>query len=194
MINIFPYPLHESSNWIPGRTGIKEILWSTELSPGKCARVIGWWDKHRRDIEIYLLPFASNSPIIGCFVGEGQVAINSKQIGQVPPEMVPFVLLHESRHWDQTKDGLYHEEYFRAALAGDKAAFAENYRKAETDANTYALSVMNELGFNIFVRVEGKRLRANEDAADEVYDMMRTDIMKYHPDTFRDLIMNQILG
>lgn len=194
MINIFPYPLHEGSHWIPGRTGIREILWSTELSPEKASRIIGWWDKHRGDIEIHLLPFVSASPIIGCFVDENQVALNSKQMDRIPPEMVPFILLHESRHSDQAREGLYHEEYFRAALEEDRDAFAENYRKAEADANTYALSVMDELGFSIFARVERSRLRANEDAAGQVYEMMREDIKKYHPATFRDLVMKQIIG
>lgn len=195
MTNISDYSLFEKDTQLPGEIDIRDLITLIGMDGDlRRDRICNWWEENRRDKKIYLFPFKTKSPIVGCFIENGRIAINSNQIGEMPPEMVLFVLLHESRHSDQSKSGEYHKGYFQTVLDEDMESFRRIYKEAESDANVYALNTMNSMGFNIFTRVSGPRLRRNEEAADEIYSMMRSDILMYKPFNFPDLIIKQISG
>jgi hypothetical protein len=192
MIGISNYSLSEKDTQLPGEIGIRDLITLIGINGESGRRICSWWEKHRVDKKIYLLPFKTQSPIVGCFIEEGKIAINSKQIDGISPEMILFVLLHESRHSDQSEE--YRKEYFQTVVDDDKESFRKIYKESESDANVYALSIMNNLGFSMFSRISGPVLRRNEEATEEIYSMMRSDILRYRPFNFTGLIVKQILG
>ena len=177
----------------PGEVGIEEFVNFLKINSEIKKEVCNWWSLSRNNIKIHIFPFRTESPILGCFIGNKRVAINSKGIDGIQPEMILFALLHETRHSDQYDADEYHGEYFGAANRGDIDSFRRTYLNSEKDANSYAISVMRDIGFDYFLDRQEKMIRKNEEAADMVYSMMRNDIEKHKVSTLMELVFKQIL-
>ena len=177
----------------PGEVGIEEFVNFLKINSEIKKEVCNWWGLSRNNIKIHIFPFRTESPILGCFIGNKRVAINSKRIAGIQPEMILFALLHETRHSDQYDADEYHGEYFGAANRGDIDSFRRTYLNSEKDANSYAISVMRDIGFDYFLDRQEKMIRKNEEAADMVYSMMRNDIEKHKVSTLMELVFKQIL-
>jgi hypothetical protein len=178
---------------LPGEVRIEEFVNFLNISIETKKAVCDWWGLSRSNIRIHIFPFKTESPILGCFAGNKRVAINSKGIDGIPPEMILFALLHETRHSDQYDADEYHREYFGAANRGDLDSFRRTYFDSEKDANSYAISVMRDIGFGYFLDKQERRIRKNEEAADMVYSMMRNDIEKHNVSSLIELVFKQIL-
>ena len=178
---------------LPGEVGIEEFVNFLKINSEIKKEVCNWWGLSRNNIKIHIFPFRTESPILGCFIGNKRVAINSKGIDEIQPEMILFALLHETRHSDQYDADEYHGEYFGAANRGDIDSFRRTYLNSEKDANFYAISVMRDIGFDYFLDRQEKMIRKNEEAADMVYSMMRNDIEKHKVSTLMELVFKQIL-
>ena len=178
---------------LPGEVGIEEFVNFLKINSEIKKEVCNWWGLSRNNIKIHIFPFRTESPILGCFIGNKRVAINSKGIDGIQPEMILFALLHETRHSDQYDADEYHGEYFGAANRGDIDSFRRTYLNSEKDANSYAISVMRDIGFDYFLDRQEKMIRKNEEAADMVYSMMRNDIEKHKVSTLMELVFKQIL-
>ena len=178
---------------LPGEVGIEEFVNFLKINSEIKKEVCNWWGLSRNNIKIHIFPFRTESPILGCFIGNKRVAINSKGIDEIQPEMILFALLHETRHSDQYDADEYHGEYFGAANRGDIDSFRRTYLNSEKDANSYAISVMRDIGFDYFLDRQEKMIRKNEEAADMVYSMMRNDIEKHKVSTLMELVFKQIL-
>lgn len=187
---------HRTSNSnvsIPGRADIECLVNLLDVNFDLRKSLRDWWNLNRKDISIHIFPFKTNLPILGCFMGDKKVAINSNEAKMVSPEMVLFVLLHESRHSDQYDSGKYQDEYFESVFRCDIDSFRRTYLSAEMDANSYAISSMREMGFDYFLDSDEEKVRKNELVVDSVYAMMRDDIEKYEALNLMDLVFKQIL-
>jgi hypothetical protein len=103
-----------------------------------------------------------------------------------------FVILHESAHCDQHKEGRFMPLYFDTVVEGNKREFLVNYKMLEIEANDFAINSMREIGFAEEMNREERRLRGNENVGDVVYDMMKRDIEKFKPTDFIDLLKQQV--
>jgi hypothetical protein len=171
--------------------GIQEFLESIEISANQHDHIVEWWRENRASIRIHYFRFTSVDPIMGVFLSEGDIAINSKV--SAPGWMKLFLALHESRHCDQHAKGIIMPGYWDTVVAGEEDLFLEEYFSLEKDANDFAIESMVEMGFEREMRESGSRLRGNEGAGKIVYQMMRRDIQKYQPTDFIDLLKMQIL-
>lgn len=156
-----------------------------EVFGSEVPQISEWWEQNRASIEIYYFPFNSQHPIMGVFLEDG-VAINSKVGGDL---MKVFIALHESRHLDQHRRGVFNP-YFMSVMDGDEGLFLKTYAELEKDANDYAIAAMTAMGFGEFASQHF--LRHNELAGRVVFKMMSQDIRRYHPKTFFDLLRAQI--
>lgn len=154
-------------------------------------RVIEWWNSNRKHIEIYYFPFSSPEPIGGVVLGKSKIALNQRL--PIPPHILLFLALHESRHCDQETMGIFNPKYYEPVVNGDFELFSEGYAELEKDANDFAVAAFREMGIYNLIEREVDRLRMNERAAQFVYKMMRQDIRKYEPADFIDLLSKQVL-
>jgi hypothetical protein len=180
-----------SEDQLPGMISIEDFLIEIgikeEFIPGVCE----WWDLNRQGISIHYFEFNSRDPIIGVYIGENKVAINKKS--RDLPDFKLFIAIHESFHCDQEKKGEM-DNYFNYAKDGDMREFSNLYQRVEKEANDFAISSMRELGFSQFIDFSERRLRGNEFAGPQVFSMMRRDVQKTGAETFKDLLLIQILG
>lgn len=152
--------------------------------------IIDWWNKNRKDFKIYYFPFRTTKPIMGCFIGENKILINSRP--PVPPFIKFFIALHESRHADQRKEGLFDDSYFLSVAEENKDKFLRGYSRLESDANSYAVNSCRDLRIFPIVQMESQ-LRGNEKSGEEVYNMMDSDIKNLGAESMDDLLLKQIL-
>jgi hypothetical protein len=152
--------------------------------------IIDWWNKNRKDFKIYYFPFRTTKPIMGCFIGENKILINSRP--PVPPFIKFFIALHESRHADQRKAELFDDAYFSSVAEENREEFLKGYSRLESDANSYAVNSCRELRIFPIVQMESQ-LRGNERSGNEVYDMMDSDIKNLGAVSMDDLLLKQIL-
>ena len=180
-----------SEEQLPGMISIEDFLIEIgikeEFIPGVCE----WWDLNRQGISIHYFEFNSRDPIIGVYIGENKVAINKKS--RDLPDFKLFIAIHESFHCDQEKKGEM-DNYFNYAKDGDMREFSNLYQRVEKEANDFAISSMRELGVSQFIDFSERRLRGNEFAGPQVFSMMRRDVQKTGAETFKDLLLIQILG
>ena len=169
---------------------IPDFLDKIGIRPEKHERIINWWNEHRGDIKILYFPFSSPNPILGCFLEENIVCINSK-VGS-PPHIKLFISLHESRHCDQHENGIFMDGYFKTVLNDEKEEFLRAYRRLEKDANDFAINSMRTIGFEKEMNQEESRLRGNENFGNVVYGMMKHDISRFEPNDFFDLLKSQV--
>ena len=176
---------------IPGLLSIEDFLIEIgikeEFIPGVCE----WWGLNRKEISIHYFEFNSQDSIIGVYIGENKVAINKK--ARHLPDFKLFIAIHESFHCDQEKRGEM-DAYFNYAKKGDVREFSNLYQRVEKEANDFAISSMRDLGFSEFVGFYETDLRRNEFVGSQVFSMMRGDIEKTGAETFKDLLLIQILG
>ena len=182
--NQFINESHKSSDIVT----IEEL--ANEFSIYDKETMIDWWKENRDRIEIHYFPFKTNEPILGACLSSNSVALNEK--ARAPEDIKIFIMTHESYHCDQMLEGKFEEEYFKTVMDGDKETFLKNYKRLENDANNKAITAMTKMGFRNFSRMENM-LRGNEDQGGFVWNMMRSDIEKYKPTSFVDLIKAQIL-
>jgi len=156
----------------------------------KKPQVEEWWNQNRKDFKIRYFPFNTTKPIAGVFLGFDEIAINQTMF--MPPVIKLFLALHESRHCDQHRQGILMKGYYDTVVRGDKDSFLESYIELERDANDFAIQSMRECGFERDINMAESGLRMNERAGEMVYPMMRSDIQKYQPKDFIDLLKKQI--
>lgn len=169
---------------------IEEFIVKVGIPSFRSTEIINWWNQNRANIRIHLFPFASTQPIAGVFLGENIIAINERL--PMPPHIKLFLALHESRHCDQHRQGIFMEGYYNSVVNGDKETFLQTYRELEKDANDFAIQSMRSCGFEREMSFEEVRLRGNERAGDMVYQMMSGDIQRLNPTDFFDLLKKQI--
>ena len=170
---------------------IEQFLKAIGMSSDKFEVVTSWWNQNRRGFKIHHFPFSSPQPIAGVFLGVDEIAINSRL--PMPPFMKLFLALHESRHCDQHREGDFMTQYYETVVGGNKELFLEGYRRLEQDANDFAVNSMREMGFSLEMDREERRIRSNEGAGVMVYRMMTSDIARFRPVDFIDLLKKQIL-
>ena len=169
---------------------IETFLSNIGIPFSKIPKIVEWWNKNRSHIRIYHFPFSSRDPIFGVILSENEVALNSKIYA--PPHMKLFVILHESAHCDQHREGRFMPLYFDTVVQGNKREFLSNYMMLEVEANNFAINSMREIGFSEEMNREERRLRGNEGAGSIVYDMMKRDIEKFRPVDFIELLKKQV--
>ena len=176
---------------IPGLLSIEDFLIEIGIKEEYIPRICEWWDLNRKEISIHYFEFNTQDPIIGVYIGENKVAINkgSREL----PDFKLFIALHESLHSDQDKKGEM-DNYFNYVKDGNTEEFSNLYQRVEKEANDFSISSMRELGFSEFIDFSEKRLRRNEFAGPQVFSMMRRDMQKTGAETFKDLLLAQILG
>lgn len=153
------------------------------------SKAIEWWRKNRSHIKIYSFKFST--PVHGCSIGSDGIAINNAM--HFEQDFKLFLMLHESKHCDQQLDGEFDEKYFQSLVEGKYDVFKEYYEESEKEANLFALDVLNELGYESFVRKRGTSLRQNENMASMVYKMVRNDLTKVNAPNFKEFLLKTIL-
>jgi len=176
---------------IPGLLSIEDFLIEIGIKEEYTSRICEWWNLNRKEISIHYFEFNTQDPIIGVYIGENRVAINKKS--RDLPDFKLFIAIHESFHCDQDIRGEM-DKYFDYAKEGGMTEFSDFYQRIEKEANDFAISSMRELGFSQFIDSSERRLRGNEFAGPQVFSMMRRDIQKTGAETFKDLLLTQILG
>jgi len=176
---------------IPSTISIEDFVKELHFPKDIQENVIDWWGKNRNRIKIHYFPFNTPHPIMGCFLDENTVAINS--IPRVPGEIKLFITLHESRHADQHKEGRFMGPYFDSVKNNDKQTFLKAYKELESESNDFTIKAMTDMGFDQFIRFQSRMLRGNEEHGQEVWGMMKEDIEKYKANDMFDLLLNQIL-
>lgn len=188
MKHLIEYKIFETLN--NTEVTIEQFLNQIGITQFKHQQIINWWSQNRSNIKIHLFPFSSPKPIAGVFLGTDTIAINQRL--PMPPHVKLFLALHESRHCDQHSTGNFMSGYYDTVVAGDKEGFLRSYQELENDANNYAIESMREMGFTREMDFEEARLRGNERAGSQVYQMMTDDIRLYNPVDFIDLLKKQI--
>jgi len=181
------YKIFESLN---SHISIDEYLNMIRIPQDKIPKIVDWWNENRSNIRINYFPFSTVLPILGVFLGTDDVAINKNL--NAPGFMKLFILLHESRHCDQHKEGIFMEGYYDSVVNDNKEEFLKNYEILEKDANDFAINSMKIIGFESEMKREESHLRGNESGGNHVYNMMKNDILKYNPTDFIDLLKRQI--
>jgi hypothetical protein len=193
MINLKYFKdLFESQNEDIKGVGISidEFCTRIGIHPPMIPAISEWWSKNRSNIKIHFFPFGSIEPIAGVFLGTDTICINENS--RMPPHIKMFLSLHESRHCDQHRDGIFMDGYYNTVLNNDLEGFLEAYSILERDANDYAIGSMREIGFSREMDREENMLRGNERAGNMVYRMMKRDIERLNPTDFFDLLKKQI--
>ena len=170
---------------------IEQLLERIRIPNPMRPTIISWWNQNRRDIGIHFFTFNSPQPIAGVFLGENIIALNERL--PMPPHVKLFLALHESRHCDQHREGVFMEGYYETVLRGDREGFLMAYSELERDANDFAINSMRQIGFEREMNMEEMMLRGNERAGGMVYQMMTNDIQRLNPVDFIDLLKKQIL-
>lgn len=192
MINLKYFEeLFESSNIEKSGISIENFCDRIGIAPHMISNISEWWNTHRSNIKIHLFPFGSSDPIAGVFLGEDTVCVNESL--RMPPHIKMFLALHESRHCDQERDGIFMEGYYNTVINNDLNGFLEAYSRLEKDANDYAIQAMRDIGFTQEMEREENMIRGNERAGRMVYSMMKNDIERLNPTDFFDLLKKQIL-
>lgn len=192
MINLKYFEeLFESENIGKSGISIENFCNRIGIAPYMISNISEWWNTHRSNIKIHLFPFGSSDPIAGVFLGEDTVCVNESL--RMPPHIKMFLALHESRHCDQEKDGIFMEGYYDTVINNDLNGFLEAYSRLEKDANDYAIQAMRDIGFTQEMEREENMIRGNERAGRMVYSMMKNDIERLNPTDFFDLLKKQIL-
>jgi len=192
MRNILYYSqLFESKSEYPGFVDPLDFATKAGFRSDEADIIAQWWNNNRGNVKIHYFPFKSTQPIAGVFLGDNDVAINSRM--NTPKEIKLFLALHESKHADQYREGDFDPLYFEPVLNDDLALFNRGYNQLETEANDFGVWAMRDLGFNGFIESNERMLRGNELAGKMVFNMMKEDIKKYNPDSFVDLIKAQVL-
>lgn len=181
------YKLFESLN---NYISIEDYLNMIGIPQYKIPKIVDWWYKNLSNMKINYFPFSTHLPIFGVFLGIDEVAINKKT--HVPPFMKLFILLHESRHCEQHKNGIFMKGYYDTVVDNNREEFLINYKILEKDANNFAINSMKMCGFEQEMEKEEYHLRMNENSGNQVYNMMKNDILKYNPSDFIDLLKKQI--
>lgn len=193
--NFTHFPLFENKQDIlsrlPASVNIDEFVTSIGLQSDEAEKFTQLWQENRSRFNIHLFQFQTIHPIMGVFFYDNIVCINTSS--RAPSLMKAFIALHESRHADQWREGLFEDKYFKLVAEGNREEFLEGYQELESDANTYALEVLKRGGFKDFVLKSGPVLRMNEYAGPQVYNMMDKDIKKTGSTTMAELIASQIL-
>lgn len=192
MKNLFNFKLFETLAYkeLPGRVPAGAFFSLLGFNPQQTLRILEYWEENRGRFDVHYFPFRGNEPILGVFFENATVAINEK--ARAPKEIKLFIAFHESRHADQYTEGRFEEPYFQTVVNGNKEGFLAAYEELEREANDYAFSCMRDLGFGPFINPQERMLRGNERSGEPVYEMMRRDIEKYNPQTFSELLMDQI--
>lgn len=172
------------------QVSIEDFLQQIRIPVDKFDGILSWWNQNRENFTIHYFDFSSPQPIAGCFLENNVICINSRL--PMPPHIKLFLALHESRHCDQHREGLFMEGYYNSVVSGDKQSFLQTYSELERDANDFAVQSMRECGFDREMSFEEMRLRGNERAGEMVYQMMTNDIMRLNPVDFFDLLKKQI--
>jgi hypothetical protein len=176
---------------LPGLIVIEDFLLEIGIEQKLIPQISEWWNENRKGISIHYFEFGSQDPIIGVYLGENKVCINKKS--RDLPDFKLFIAIHESFHCDQDIRGEM-EKYFDLVKYGDVTEFSNYYRNIEKEANDFAITSMRDLGFSRFIDSSERRLRGNEFAGPQVFSMMRRDIQKTGAETFKSLLLIQILG
>jgi hypothetical protein len=180
-----------SETELPGLISIENFLSEIGIQENLIPEISDWWNQNREGVSIHYFDFSSQDPIIGVYIGENRVAINKKS--RDLPDFKLFIAIHESFHCDQDMRGEM-EKYFNLVKYGNVTEFSNYYRQIEKKANDFAITSMKDLGFSRFIDSSERRLRGNEFAGPQVFSMMRRDIQKTGAETFKDLLLIQILG
>lgn len=180
-----------SETELPGLISIENFLSEIGIQENLIPEISDWWNQNREGVSIHYFEFGSRDPIIGVYIGENRVAINKKS--RDLPDFKLFIAIHESFHCDQDMRGEM-EKYFNLVKYGNVTEFSNYYRQIEKEANDFAISSMRDLGFSRFIDSSERMLRGNEFAGSPVYSMMRRDIEKTGAESFKDLLLSQILG
>lgn len=170
---------------------INQFVSQIGIPDPKRQRIIEWWNENRSHIKIHYFEFSSPQPIAGVFLGIDEIAINRRL--PMPPHMKLFLALHESAHCDQHRQGRFMEHYYNTVVEGDKDSFLQGYAQLEREANDFAVNSMRQIGFDNEMTREEMMIRGNERAGQMVYNMMRSDIERFRPVDFIDLLKKQIL-
>jgi hypothetical protein len=171
---------------------IDQLLESIGIPEQRRPEIVSWWNDNRGHIKIKFFDFNTTHPICGVFLGEDVIAVNRRLRMPMPPHFRLFIMLHESRHCDQYREGRFIDGYFDSVVNGDRETFMKAYRELEKDANDFAIDSMREIGFTREMDSEEYRLRGNEGAGNQVYAMMTKDINDMKPTDFFDLLRKQI--
>jgi hypothetical protein len=176
---------------LPGLINIEDFLSEIGIEQKLIPQISEWWNLNRKEISIHYFEFNTQDPIIGVYIGENKVCINKKS--RDLPDFKLFIAIHESFHCDQDIIGEM-DKYFDYAKEGSMTEFSDFYQRIEKEANNFAITSMRELGFSQFIDSSERTLRGNEFAGPQVFSMMRRDIQKTGAETFKDLLLIQILG
>ena len=176
---------------LPGLISIEDFLSEIGIQERLIPEISDWWNENRKGVSIHYFDFSSRDPIMGVYIGEDKIAINKRAGGL--PDFKLFIAIHESFHCDQELRGEM-TKYFNLAKDGDSVEFPIYYRRMEKEANDFAISSMRDLGFSSFIDSSERMLRGNEFAGNQVFSMMKKDIEKTGAETFKDLLLIQILG
>jgi hypothetical protein len=180
-----------SETELPGLISIENFLSEIGIQENLIPEISDWWNQNREGVSIHYFDFSSQDPIIGVYIGENRVAINKKS--RDLPDFKLFIAIHESFHCDQDMRGEM-EKYFNLVKYGNVTEFSNYYRQIEKEANDFAISSMRNLGFSRFIDSSERMLRGNEFAGPQVFSMMRRDMQKTGAETFKALLLIQILG
>ena len=191
MIKTYNQFINENFSF-PNKITIEEFIKDFHFSEQIKNNVIDWWNKNRNRFNIHYFPFNTTEPICGVFIDENTIAVNSKE-KRIPPEILLYIVLHESRHADQEVNDKFSERYFQTVLNDDKESFLKNYQELEKDANDFAVESMREMRFDFFIDHMEKMLRGNEKEGENVWKMMKADIEKFKVKSFSELLLKQIL-
>lgn len=191
MITMFSKFINESFS-LPKKVTIEEFVDNLRLPLEEKDVIIDWWNNNRKRFNIHFFKFNTKEPICGVFIDENTIAVNSREVRMLP-ELLLYIMLHESRHADQEIRDKFSQRYFDTVVNNDKEAFLKGYKELESDANDYACESMKEMGYGEFISKVGKDLRRNEQEGEKVWKMMREDIKKFDAKTFSELIFKQIL-
>lgn len=182
--------LNENQKIKPNPISIEDFVNRIGLSDDMEENVIDWWKTNRSRIKIQYFPFNTTQSIMGCFLDENTVAINSTL--RIPSEVALFIALHESYHADQHLEGRFMEPYFHSVKNDDRETFLSAYKQLEKESNDFATESMLDMGFDQFVRMMVPMLRRNEYNGTQVWDMMKKDIDEYQSNDMFELLASQI--
>jgi hypothetical protein len=185
--NFQVYEKSDNSNLINIEQLVDEIGISDFMKPG----VISWWNKNKRDIKMYFLPFLRRKPLAALFLSEDTIVINEKL--KMSPHVRLFLILHETHHCEQYKDGRFTKGYYETVLRNDRESFTKAYVELQKEANDFAINSMIEIGFDIEMEVAEMRLRASERSADTIYNLMKEEISTLDPNNITEFQIKQIL-
>lgn len=190
---VLAFPLFEAliERKIPGEIRIDDFVSQIGFSGELAKNICDYWKRTRGEVKIFFFPFACPQPILGAYIGDENLAINSRP--PIPKEMRLFILFHESQHIQQHQEGRLEEQYFQTVVNDDKESFIQNYQLLEDEANTFAFNSMRAVGLSDFSESQERSVRSNERAGDGVFKMIKGDILRTKANSLAELIRIQIL-